>query len=372
MEKNRSILSVNDLHVGVNRVSGTTPQTIIALRTDLLDAIDSLFKAHPDKDLYINGDALDGYDISFASLLAFLMICRERLRTTKGFLALARGNHDISKDSTRLSCFDFLCAVLKSEFGGRVKVFTEPGQLVPGHYVIPHLANQEIFNLAIEQAVANANDIVAHGGRPGFIHLHANYDNDFAIEQDHSLNVSEEQAQKLINAGYHLIFGHEHQPRKFPGVTIVGNQWPTSIADCLGNDEKHALIFHPTPIGWSMEEVTTWTADTGFIEVPWNELDVNKIGHRGASFVRVTGLAAPEEASKVLQIISKFRQVSEAYVVQAAVKYTGQEDVEELEVAAADMKALDVLEYLYEQLEPRQAEVVKRLLTGKEVANVSA
>ena len=60
------------------------------------------------------------------------------------------------------------------------------------------------------------------------------------VESDHSLNVGVEQAQGLIERGWKLVFAHEHQQRTAldGNVVIIGNQIPTSVADCLGNDSK--------------------------------------------------------------------------------------------------------------------------------------
>jgi hypothetical protein len=362
---NRDILSVNDLHMGVQRVTGTTPQTMARLRRDLGDRIERLFMANLDKHIFINGDIFDAFQVEMSELFRMLEICSNWLDESgegdwrKGQppkLAISRGNHDISKDSSRMSAFDFLCAVLKARYGDRVIVITEAMIAFPNHYVIPHMPNQEIFDQEIELAIERAEQMPS-----SYIHLHANYDNGFAVESDHSLNVSQQQAVALAAAGYRLIFGHEHQQKVALNgdVVIVGNQFPTSIADCLGNDEKHALVFDPQGTMW---HIPTWKATGSFYHIHWENLDN---APAGTEFVRVTGKAKQEDAAKVLQAVAKFRQASDAYVVTSAVKIEGLDDVAELEVAASEMKALDVLTYLYDQLEPAQADVVKSLLAGR-------
>jgi hypothetical protein len=52
-------------------------------------------------------------------------------------------------------------------------------------------------------------------------------------------------------------------------------------------------------------------------------------------------------------------------VVTNAVKIEGIEDMADIEVAAAEMKAFDVLQFLYEQLEPAQVEALKMLMEDK-------
>lgn len=375
MKLDRPLLSINDLHIGVNRVAGTTPATMSRLRSDLLDNIARLLGAHSDKHVYVNGDIFDGFEIAGSDFLAFYMICRCYLVDSKtGILTLAQGNHDVSKDSSRMSSFGLLCAVLKSEFSDRVQVVIEPTRIFDGHFVIPHTPNQQLFDQAIDAAVGAADLYTGTyamdfdgSHRHCYLHLHANYDNDFAVEADHSLNVSAEQVQRLTDAGYHLVFGHVHQQLDGPGLTVVGNQFPTSIADCIGNDYKRAIVFH---VDGGREEIRTWEAPGSFVELDWQHLgnpDVMYMGVNG-QFVRATGRASVEQAPLVLQTIAKFRQVSSAYVVSSSVKYDGQDDVEELEVAAADMKAVDVMGYLMEQLDERQQTAVKGLLALKAAA----
>lgn len=362
---NRSILSINDLHIGVERVAGTTPQTMARLRNELGASIEGLVMAHLDKHLLINGDAFDSFNVEISEIFRLLEILSKWLEGSyvdalggdQTVVAISRGNHDISKDSSRMSAFDFLCAVLKARYGGRVIVVVEPGCAVfPGHYVIPHMPNQALFDEAIETAIKYAQS-------PCYLHLHANWDNDFAVEADHSLNLSYAQAKRLVDAGYHLVFGHVHQQAEpMRNVTVVGNQFPTSIADCMGNNTKRAFVFHPD---MSREEITTWEAEGSFVQIDWKLLDETPAW---ADFVRVTGLAKQSEAAAMLQAVSKFRQVAPCYVVSSAVKIEGLDDVAELEVAATEMKKLDVLAYLYEQLDPEQAAAVKDLLATHEVA----
>ncbi len=365
---NRSILSINDLHMGVQRVAGTTPQSMAHLRADLATRIERLVMAHLDKHLYINGDAFDSYSVEMSELFRLLQICCKWLDeshmdgpcTDQPMLKIARGNHDISKDSSRMSAFDFLTAVLISRYPGRVEAITEPTMAWPGHYVIPHMPNQALFDLALEQAATCQLDGLC------YLHLHANLHNQFAVEADHSLNVSAEQVAKLVGVGYHLVFGHVHQQLEERGVTVVGNQFPTSIADCLGNSSKRAIIFQPDMM---RDEVKTWNIAGSFVEIDWEYIATAPL--ENFEFIRVTGKVELEDAAKVLQLVSKLRQASDAYVVTNSVKFAGQGDVEELEVTAEEMKAMDVLEYLFEQLEPEQAAVVKRLLEKQGGDNVA-
>lgn len=115
-----------------------------------------------------------------------------------------------------------------------------------------------------------------------------------------------------------------------------------------------------------MSRLTTWKAENSFVQIDWKLLDDTPAD---ADFVRVTGTAKQEEAAAMLQAVSKLRQGHRAYVVSLAVKIEGLDDVAELEVAASEMKALDVLTYLLDQLDPDQAVAVKSLLADYEVTH---
>lgn len=358
----RKHLLINDLHIGVQRVTGTTPQTAFSIRTYALQRTRDLMFAHLDKDVVINGDLFDAFMIALADMMEFYFIAREWLiASIVGKLKAGRGNHDWAKDSSKLSSFDFVMRLLEREFGSeRVLVVTEPRMIGPKLYMIPHMPNQDLFNLALEK-------VPALGG--GNLLLHANYDNYFTNESDHSLTVTRKQAEALIAKGWTLVFGHEHQARTElkEGVIVTGNQFPTSVADCLNNpgDRKFAHIID----GADLIQVETWAArgpehdDYDFAEVDWTVLPEVQEGIR---FIRIVGNATAEEAPLMVSAIAKFRQASAALVITNAVKVEGVRDMEDLPSSMEQIKAFDVLAYLYDHLLPEQAAVVKKLLADAE------
>jgi metallophosphoesterase superfamily enzyme len=371
----RPKLLINDVHLGVQRVTGTTPKTAAALRENLHIKLRDLLMAHTDKDVVINGDLFDTFNVPMQDVLQFYMVASAWLDAseagdTQGTfrgdlqpkLFLGRGNHDIAKDSSKMSSFDFVGQILRAQYGStRVVVVTEPTLLEEGLYMIPHMPNQDLFDLALKRCEEFEGCVVL---------LHANYDNNFAVESDHSLNVSQEQAKALVAKGHRLVFGHEHQGRRLMKnkVWITGNQWPSSIADCLNNPNdgnKHAHVIEcdvlvsgeTAPI---LSAVPTWSAADSFIQVPWDELSLGAADN--AEFVRVTGKASAEQASAVIETVAKFRQRSEAFVVTNAVEIEGMANMTELATTAENLKAFDVTAYLFENLDPEQVEAVKALL----------
>jgi hypothetical protein len=365
----REKLLLNDLHIGVQRSGGTTPASAIALREHLLGVLEAFIMGHLDKDLVLNGDVFDTFAVPMTDLLALYHVLAkwliasapathddpftsEPIYEAPPEMILGRGNHDPAKDNSKMSSFDFLCHVLVAQFPNRVTAVFEPKMIFEGIYMIPHVANQDLFNLELERVPAEAKLVL----------IHANYDNHFTVESDHSLNVSPEQAKKLADAGCTLVFGHEHQAREELGgaVVITGNQWPSSVADCLHNPGglKNA---HVIEANFDLTPLLTWSAAQSFGEVPWDCLDSTAY-----EFVRVIGTATTEEAGAVVAAIAKYRQQSKAFVVTNAVKVEGLAEMADLPQSMEDVKAFDVLGYLFEQLASAQVDAVKALMAKRD------
>lgn len=343
-------LIVNDVHLGVQRTAGTTPKTSALIRNYLQESLYDLLMSHIHVNaLVVNGDLFDGYDVAMTEILtAYHTLCAF-LESSGAQLRLIPGNHDLSKSSERISAFEFLAKVLVAQYPGRVFYDNEPGHIIgAGYYSVPHLANQDLFNAALGKLLDEENLVVF---------LHANFDNNFAVESDHSLNVSRDQAKALVARGHTLYFGHEHQAREEldGNVFVAGNQWPSSVADCLNNQKKFAYIIEDGEI----TPVETWDSRTDFAQVDWQDLS----GHvEGPRFIRVTGTATSEQAAEVVEAISKFRQKSNAFVITNATKVEGAAEMEDLPTSIELAKEFDVLEFLFQNLEEEQVTVVKALL----------
>lgn len=337
----------NDNHVGAIRSGGTTPFTAWQLRQYLIEELTQLIK--PVKgDMLFNGDLLDTDKIPLQDLMAVFTMFNEWLgnRAAGGKIYLAAGNHDLPRNTQQMSSFQLLCQLLETVHPGRVIPIFEPMHLKEHDaYVIPHLPNQELFNLALQEAVPAK-----------FLFLHCNVDNKFAIEADHSLNLSLDQARELPYD--HIIVAHEHQRSEHlkGKVQVVGNQTPSSVADCLGNADKWYVRIGDG----KLEFMQSWVAAGDFARLDWRNLSDD-----GARFIRVEGTATAAEAAEVASRISKFRSKSPALIITNAVKVEGQNDAEELAATSESIKSFDVLEALYRLLTPAEAAVVKQLLESR-------
>lgn len=352
------MLTINDTHLGVNRSGGTTPTSYLELinytRSCFVDLLRSSLRG--DGYLLINGDLFDGYQVSNADLRFTYAALHEWLKDERSKnLYLARGNHDISKDSSKLSSFDLLASLLQTATPEKVVVITEPTWITwkgGNGLVLPHAPNQDIFEVWLQKAKEEAD---------GNLFVHANYDNGFAMEKDHSLNVSADMCRELRDAGWtHIVFGHEHQQAQHGAALIVGNQFPTSISDCLGNDTKRAIRFD----GLVPHEETSWEAKHNYFECDWRRISSVP---GTAKFVRVVGEAEAEEAASVLESFSALRKSHSAFVISNAVKIDGQAlDVSSLE-AVEEVQQFDVLSFLYENFDDAQVAVLKTLAAKRNV-----
>jgi metallophosphoesterase superfamily enzyme len=342
---------LNDHHLGVIRSAGTTPLTAFQLR----QYVNECFAAEVEKaegPLCFLGDLFDTGHIPMADLLRAWQVLREHCRKGRA-LIMVQGNHDLEKTLTTLSSFQFLCQLLVGEFGGLVTVVDRPTLLTEWDaYVVPHLPNQDLFDAALAEVPACS-----------FLLVHCNYHNNFAVESDHSLNLSMDQARALPVK--HIIFAHEHQQKTALGgkVVVVGNQFPSSVSDCLGNDSKRCAVLQ----GGGITFRETWNAAGEYEEQAWNALIETK-----AKFVRVTGEASAEEAADVVSAIAKFRNKSKALVITNAVKVAGAADAAQIQMTMEEVKAFDVLAAVLECLDPREQEVVKSLLNVGERSRAEA
>lgn len=348
------ILAISDLHLGVQRSGGTTPESATALRGYAMEQYRTLLAMG--EHILINGDMFDTYNVPLGDLLDAYMATSDWLNEHGRKLWLVPGNHDLSKNSANVGSFQLMAHLLMARYGNRVEYLQGANWVdeSQGIYVISHVPNQELFEMALDNVPDNVKTLF----------LHCNYDNIFAGQSDHSLNLMREQAKKLTKRGITIVMGHEHQGRTLMGdkVIIVGNQFPTSIADCLGHGDaqKDGRKYCLEIDGDDMELIPTWSANDvrgGYREVNWENLEVGN-----ADFIRVSGKATAAQAAEVIKVISKLRQKVNAFVITNAVKIDGTEGADDIAESVEDIRAVNVIDLLLETLEPEQQVVVRKLL----------
>lgn len=359
-------LLLNDVHIGAVRSAGTTLGTRAAIQQYLLDEFELIIREH-NLDLIINGDLFDSYEVDTGQVLALYMILFNWLQANPERMAhFGMGNHDVAKNSMRTSSFALLCKLLQASFPGRIFVYDQGLEEIGfGVWIIPHCTNQDLFDIELAKAL----DV----DKPGLLLLHANFDNNFAVEADHSLNVDEKWARGLTKMGWTLVFAHEHQGRQAMAgmVKITGNQWPTSVADCLSQGEaqkdgtKYAHIikseedFGSQQLSVSLTPIPTWHAEGDYVAMPWTDLE-----HVEARFIRIEGEASADEAADVISAVARYRQKSDALVITNAVKVAGIAGVGDMAALSVEnLQAVNVLDEICKQLEPAEEKVIRDLIT---------
>ena len=356
----KNFVNLNDLHIGAQRSGGTTPQSALALRKWVLSEHASFISKKVPKgfSLFYNGDVLDKFMVPLADIMELHRDWADFLEGDTGReIHVARGNHDLSTDTAKASAFDFLCFSMNAAYPDQFFYYTEPTKINDKLWVIPHVENQALFDKALSDvlAVVEAGSVVM---------LHANYDNNFALESDHSLNVSLEQAVAFKQKGVTLVFGHEHPYREVSNAIIPGNQFPTSIADLIQSPVKYYTTLTATVTGYTVNLVELYDVRFLLHVVDWRSLHmVDPTLYR---FVKVTGSVSAEEAPAALAAISNFRQASDAFVVTNAVQSAQTEELDAFLPTSEEIKSINVLDFLYEQLNEKEAAVVKQILTKKD------
>lgn len=335
---------INDLHLGTQRVTGTTQKSQEELRKYLLAMFAKCLRIADDDDLIILGDLFDNYNIPTTDILAAYDLLADWLKHTGRHVYLVAGNHDLSKDSTKVSSFRFFAEVLARGFPGQVTYIEGSFRLGKSIHIISHVVNQDLLNLELENV-----------GTAKFLLVHANYDNNFAKESDHSLNISAEQIAALDVET--VVFAHEHYAREAPGVKVLGNQFPSSVSDCLGEDVKY--MHRLTAAG--VEKLPTWESGE-YAEVDWQDPQPTD-----AKFVRLVGKATQAEAHQVPEFVSQYRRNSDALVVGNAIRVNGVVaaeglDLEDMESSSLEsLRAFDVKGALKARLSVEEWAVIESL-----------
>lgn len=361
-----SYLIVNDVHLGAERSAGTTPETRRELKLWLQDEFRKLLESDETQkhSLIILGDLFDQFDVDSGDVLTAILTIEAWIERTGDFVWLVPGNHDLSTNTYKTGAFELMAMVLENHYPRNVKVVWSKDGLgtISIHdtpiYIAPHVPNQDLFNIHLEGL---------KDAKPGVVMVHANCMNPFAEQKDHSLNVDEETLDALLDQGHKVVFAHEHQKRtlKKGKVLVLGNQWPSSIADCLhGHTDgqkdncKYAHILHDNG---TIEELKTWQAKGSFVEMNWQELEPCD-----AQFIKVTGFATAERAAEVVSTVARYRQSSKAFVVSNAVSVASADGLTDLpELTSEQIKSIDVLTALCAELQPREVEAVKNLLAHR-------
>jgi DNA repair exonuclease SbcCD nuclease subunit len=318
------VLIHNDFHCGVSRVGGTTPASQVAMEEWQLSELERILQT-PHDQLIILGDLCDKR-VTQPHLIKHIS---DILRPFKPLII--QGNHDSQgkQDHTISSC-ELISYFSQGEF------INEPGMYGDNIYIVPHMFNQELFDAEIEKVPENQMLLV-----------HCNIDSPFA-QGDHSLNLSKKQIKSLEKKNVHIICAHEHKSRKpFKNVTCIGNQIPTSIADCIGEDVKYAGMIEDGE--FNLIEVQDMS------EI-YTEFDYSQIGRvKPLKFTRITGEVSPTEYVDIRKAYNELRRTSDAFVIKNDVRIM----TDEVEVTKEEVTNFNVVELLLGRMKPEYRKKVE-------------
>lgn len=330
---------INDIHAGVIRTAGTTPTSAVALKKQVLADLGALLPESGD--LMILGDLFDTHNVPYDDVLKVYFLLSGWLTSHRATLYLVAGNHDLSKSSHVMSSFDFLCALLMKLHRAQVVVIKDRGVQIPWGYVIPHVPNQDLFNLELSKVPECEN-----------LFLHVNYDNNFAAQSDQSLNISREQVAACKASS--IILGHEHHYRVDHKVLIPGSQTATSIADWLAPSDRYMLVIHDDRI---KSIVRVKKREDWYIDLDWQHANESD-----KPFIRISGKATPADSTRVLNTIANVRAKSQAFCVGNSVQIVDSSGiVRQAAVTLETLQGFNVKQALYKRLTPAQIEKLESL-----------
>ena len=329
---------LNDGHCGAIRGAGTTDASRWALRKHLLQGLKSLL---PDTgDLLYLGDLFDTNNVPVADVLHVYLIFDEWLTShPTAKLYNAAGNHDESKTSNVLSSFQFLGALLTRRFPDRYIHIEKAGKAIPYGYVIPHIRNQDLFDHELTKVPQCQT-----------LFLHCNYDNNFAVQSDQSLNLSPSQVEALPVDN--VVIAHEHHHRKVGKVWIPGNQVASSVSDWLPAVDKFCVTV--SKLGLQFKAVAV-RADE------YIDMDFSQLEETDKKFIRVSGKAEPEQVNAIMTKINKLRAAVDAFVIANAVTVASDEGLSE--VFSSNLESLQrfsVIDALRKILTPAEMVIVEK------------
>jgi DNA repair exonuclease SbcCD nuclease subunit len=306
------IVIMSDPHLGTNRGANTT----VASRQKLKQVLFS--HLYSELDLYegrhitkvIAGDLFDKDTNDEAAILQGLQILR------KCDVILA-GNHDLPNRSNKVSTVQLLdelsgCdgTVVIPPVGG-VRIEQGAAKCSTNITLIPHHATQQLFDEAIQVALNNPIK--------GLVITHCNFDSDRATHDDASLNMTREQAQSLLDAGYEYILnGHEHAHSTHLGGRFVnlGNTHPTSMGDI---SDKYLWTY----THGKLEKHLIWDAHMGYAEIEisgepaeWPTPNIH------SEFVDLVGTIAPEHGPELAEYVTRWFDCESRLMVRNRVGYT--------------------------------------------------
>jgi DNA repair exonuclease SbcCD nuclease subunit len=295
----------SDPHIGCSRTSHTTPASRDRLRERLYTAALNGFSVGDDVFSVCCGDLFDTYWTDARSLQLAMEVYH-------GCDLVVEGNHDHSNRMNTDSALIFL-KKLNSHVRGKAneaKVnYDYHHQSGITMQVIHHKLTQALFDESLE-LVKESN----------LLFLHCNYDSGYATDES-SLNLTKEQAEKLLTKVDRIFIGHEHIPRTdFGGrLIITGNTHPTSFSDI---SDKYVWY---VDADLNVTKKLIWDAKQNHLRLDYTAL-FEDIYLDGYQFLEITGVAERAELPRIARAVSNLWKVCpDALMIKNSVTCVKQE-----------------------------------------------
>lgn len=293
-----SILFSSDYHIGVNRYSHTTVASRKMLKDVVFHAAVAAAMTKPVDYRVCLGDMFDTFSNKEEDILLGHQIAR--------YLNLClAGNHDMSNDANKLGSLGLIAdADCSDDFEvSRVGVAQSNFRLTYTNeatlFSVPHHASQGLFEQGLEEAMATVSKTV---DRPAILLLHCNYNMPAAIMNETSLNLTEADAEILLEVFDYILLGHDHTPAEYFGgrLIVVGNTFPTSFGDI---SDKRVITFD----GKRMQSHKIWDASTGYLEATTDRVFnlPETVYPESVKFLKITGSILPEQVNALSKSIKQ-------------------------------------------------------------------
>lgn len=304
------LVILSDPHLGTHRTANTTLQSRKKLQDELFGTLVRTlirYKAQGNT-LIVAGDLFDCDSNDERTIL-------QGFKIAEMCDVILAGNHDLPNRDGKVSSLQLLDEMTGKD--GTVVipkmglVHIEQGAAKCGTNItlIPHHPTQQLFDQAIEQAVANPIG--------GIVITHCNFDSERALHDDASLNITRKQVQKLLDVGYELVLnGHEHAHSTHMGGKFVnlGNTHPTSMGDI---SEKYVWTYTESD---GLQKHTIWDM-MNYVLVDVNDETLEQTLANG-QFIDITGEISPEKGPALAEFVRGCFESSDVLMVRNRVGYT--------------------------------------------------
>ena len=290
----------SDTHIGLNRNSHTTPASRAELRKALYDQAFHLSENNLRFTTCCLGDLFDSFWADGNTV-------KQGFEIFKRLDICLTGNHDFSNRTTALSSMQLIKNISDGSGVGAESIASVEQYNVWENaiQIINHKMTQTLFDESVE--------MVEKLG--GVLFLHCNYNSGFAANEA-SLNLTHEQAEKLLKKVDYIFIGHEHIPASYFGgrLIITGNTHPTSFSDI---SDKYVYYLDEE---LELTKELIWEAATRSVKVHYSEL--SELNTQGLEFIEVTGEVEKSELPAVARAVANlWKNASNAYMIKNSTTY---------------------------------------------------